>query len=154
MDKLLTVTQVSHACGVSARMLRYYEKEGLIASRRVEGYAYRVYTPENVNRLVNILVLRKLRIPLKDIAILLQEKDPSRKQAVYCKHISDIDQEMTVLETIRGILRRLADHTGDPALLLSPEITTLTDALAPLKTNLKEDTIMSEINNTQGCTKT
>ena len=153
MNKLLTVTQVSHACGVSARMLRYYEKEGLIASRRVEGYAYRVYTPENVNRLVNILVLRKLRIPLKDIAILLQEKDPSRKQAVYCKHISDIDQEMTALETIRGILRRLADHIGDPALLLSPEITTLTDALAPLKTNLKEDTSMSEINNTQGLYK-
>ena len=57
MDKLLTVTQVSRACGVSARMLRYYEKEGLIASQRVENYAYRVYTPENVTRLVQILVL-------------------------------------------------------------------------------------------------
>jgi len=145
MNKLLTVTQVTRACGVSARMLRYYEKAGLIASRRVEGYAYRVYTPENVTRLAQILVLRKLRIPLKDIAVILQEKDPSRKQAVYRRHIADMDQEIHALEMIRGILQRLADHTGEAALLLSPEITTLTDALAPSKTNLKEDTSMSDI---------
>jgi len=145
MNKLLTVTQVTRACGISARMLRYYEKAGLIASRRVEGYAYRVYTPENVTRLAQILVLRKLRIPLKDIAVILQEKDPSRKQAVYRRHIADMDQEIHALEMIRGILQRLADHTGEAALLLSPEITTLTDALAPSKTNLKEDTSMSDI---------
>lgn len=146
MDKLLTVTQVSRACGVSARMLRYYEKEGLIASQRMENYAYRVYTPENVTRLVQILVLRKLRIPLKDIAVILQEKDPGRRQAVYCKHIADMDQEIHALEMIRGILQRLADHTGDTTLLLSPEITALTGALAPSKTNLKEDTSMSDTN--------
>lgn len=144
MNELLTVTQVTRACGVSTRMLRYYEKEGLIESQRTEDYAYRVYTPENVNRLVKILVLRKLRIPLKDIAILLQEKDPSRKQAVYCKHIADIDREKNALDNIRSILLRLADHVGNPSLLLSPEITTLTQALAPSKTNLKEDTNMPE----------
>ena len=146
MDDLLTVTQVTRACGVSTRMLRYYEKEGLIESRRTEDYAYRVYTPENVNRLVKILVLRKLRIPLKDIVILLQETDPSRKQAVYRKHIADIDREKSALDDIRGILVRLADQVANPALLLSPEITTLTQALAPAKTNLKEETGMTETN--------
>lgn len=93
MEKLLTVTQVSRACGVSTRMLRYYEKQGLIASNRREDYAYRMYTAEDVTHLVQILVLRKLRIPLKDIAIILQEKDPSRRQEVYRQHIAQIDQE-------------------------------------------------------------
>lgn len=147
MHKMLTVTQVSRACGVSTRMLRYYEKAGLIASRRVEDYAYRVYTPEDVTRLVQILVLRKLRMPLKDIALILQEKDPSRRQEVYQRHIADIDRETEALGMIRRILTHLSDHTDDPALLASPELAALTDALTPAKTNLKEEVSMSDLNN-------
>ena len=147
MEKLLTVTQVSRACGVSTRMLRYYEKQGLINSSRREDYAYRMYTAEDVTRLVQILVLRKLRIPLKDIAIILQEKDPSRRQEVYRRHIAEIDQETEALGLIRSILQRLADHTDDPVLLLSPELTELTEALAPEKSNLKEEVPVSDLNN-------
>lgn len=147
MEQLLTVTQVSRACGVSTRMLRYYEKQGLIASRRMDDYAYRVYTPQDVTRLVEILVLRKLRIPLKDIAVILQEKDPSRRREVYHRHITDIDREAEALSLIRSILQRLMDHAEEPALLLSPELTALTEALSPAKTNLKEEVSMSDLNN-------
>ncbi len=146
MEKLLTVTQVSRACGVSTRMLRYYEKQGLIISSRREDYAYRMYTADDVTRLVQILVLRKLRIPLRDIAIILQEKDPSRRQEVYRRHITQIDQETEALGLIRSILQRLADHTDDPAVLFSPELTELTEALAPEKNTLKEEVSMSELN--------
>ena len=38
-----TISQVSRALSVSTRALRYYEEMGLIHSRRIEGYAYRVY---------------------------------------------------------------------------------------------------------------
>lgn len=147
MEQLLTVTQVSRACGVSTRMLRYYEQQGLIASQRKEDYAYRVYSPQDVARLVEILVLRKLRIPLKDIAILLREQDPSLRREVLCRHIADIDRETEALNLIRSILQRLMEHTADPALLLTPELTDLTDALSPAKTNLKEETPMTDLNN-------
>ena len=42
MENMLTVTEVSRAYGVSARMLRHYEKLGLISSGRKEDYSYRV----------------------------------------------------------------------------------------------------------------
>ncbi|MBQ8150151.1 MAG: effector binding domain-containing protein [Clostridia bacterium] len=147
MNQLMTVTQVSRACGVSARMLRYYEKMGLIASSRVEDYAYRMYDPRAVARLVQILVLRRLRIPLRDIALILQDEDPARRQAILRGHIALLDQEAGALETIRGILSRLADHAGDPAYLTSPEMLSLTEALAPAKTTLKEEGTVSEQNN-------
>ena len=38
-----TITEVSRTLDVSTRMLRYYEQQGLITSRRREDYAYRVY---------------------------------------------------------------------------------------------------------------
>ena len=65
MKEMLTVSEVSRLYGVSARMLRHYEKMGLMGSDRKEGYAYRVYRPEDIQRLRQILVLRKLRLSLK-----------------------------------------------------------------------------------------
>lgn len=147
MDQLMTVTQVSRALGVSARMLRHYEKMGLIASSHVEDYAYRVYDPQAVAHLVQILVLRKLRIPLKDIALILKEQNPSLRQAVFRQHIAQLDQETAALMAIRGILTRLVEHSGDPGYLTNPELLSLTDALMPPKTTLKEEGTMTEMNN-------
>ena len=67
----LTITQLTKSLGVSTRMLRYYEHIGLLESRRVEGYAYRVYDDQAAARLKQIVILRKLRVPLKQIALLL-----------------------------------------------------------------------------------
>ena len=65
--ELYTVRQVSQNHGVSARMLRYYEQMGLLESNRKDGYAYRVYDVENITRLQQIILLRKLQIPVKHI---------------------------------------------------------------------------------------
>lgn len=68
-----TISQVSRALSVSTRALRYYEEMGLIHSRRIEGYAYRVYDEDTVRRIEQILFLRSVRIPLRDIAVLLRD---------------------------------------------------------------------------------
>ena len=68
-----TISQVSRALSVSTRALRYYEEMGLIHSRRIEGYAYRVYDEDTVHRIEQILFLRSVRIPLRDIAVLLRD---------------------------------------------------------------------------------
>ena len=50
-----TISQVSRALSVSTRALRYYEEMGLIHSRRIEGYAYRVYDEDTVRRLLRYI---------------------------------------------------------------------------------------------------
>ena len=67
-----TISQVSRALSVSTRALRYYEEMGLIHSRRIESYAYCVYDEDTVRRIEQILFLRSVRIPLRDIAVLLR----------------------------------------------------------------------------------
>ena len=62
--KLLTISEVSKNFDISTRTLRYYEKIGLLPSLRVDDYAYRVYDETLVARLQQIIILRKLRIPL------------------------------------------------------------------------------------------
>jgi len=65
--ELQTVIQVSKTFGISAQMLRYYERNGLIQSSRKDDYAYRVYDEDAIKRLQQIVILRKLQIPVKQI---------------------------------------------------------------------------------------
>jgi len=54
MGKLLTVTEVAEAVGVSADTVRRWNKKGLIKSQR-SPYNYRLFKKEEVNRLHNKL---------------------------------------------------------------------------------------------------
>ena len=73
--ELRTISQISKIFNLSTRALRYYEQIGLIQSEKKEDYAYRVYSEDMVRRLQQIIILRKLRIPLKQIAEILQSEN-------------------------------------------------------------------------------
>ena len=79
----LTISQVSRMYDVTPRMLRHYEKLGLIKAGRREDYSYRVYDEEAVRRLQQIIILRKLRLPLKEIAVLLGDAGQNESPG-YC----------------------------------------------------------------------
>lgn len=104
MDQLMTVTEVSREYGVSARMLRHYEKLGLISSARREDYAYRVYSEGNIARLRQILVLRRLRISLKEIGQILGDPGSSRAIAVLERNLASMNEEARALSTVQEIL--------------------------------------------------
>lgn len=106
-QELITVTQVSQELGLSTRMLRYYEQLGLVSSQRREGYAYRLYDQDAVRRLRQIVILRKLRLPLREIQQILE--DPTAQAAIrlFQQKIVGLQAEEEAIETIRLILSSL-----------------------------------------------
>ena len=60
MEGLIKIREISSKYDISARALRYYEDMGLISSTRSSDYAYRLYYRQNIKRLEQILILRKL----------------------------------------------------------------------------------------------
>ena len=102
--ELRTVGAVSKEHGVSTRMLRYYEENGLIKSMRTEGYSYRVYDGANLKRLQQVLILRKLQIPIKQIGVILNNPDAATVVEIFKKSIQELDSEIIALSTIRKIL--------------------------------------------------
>lgn len=152
---MLTITEVTRTHDVSARMLRYYEQQGLIASQRREGYAYRVYDGENITRLRLILVLRKLRVPLKSIAAILSTGDAGEAVRVLRERIAEIDGEQRALSAIREMLTLFIQRIGLSAttserlaLLGNEELLSAVTALGLSSTTLKEKTLMNELNQT------
>lgn len=101
---LQTISQVSEKLKLSTRTLRYYEQIGLITSEKKEDYAYRVYTEDTVKRLQCILVLRKLRIPLKQIAFILQNENAMEIMNIFQQNLAKLDEEISSLSSIRDII--------------------------------------------------
>ncbi|MCH5323855.1 MAG: effector binding domain-containing protein [Eubacterium sp.] len=106
--KPLTISQVSEAYDVTPRMLRHYEKIGLITATHKDGYAYRLYDEEALGRLRQIILLRKLHISLKDIECILRDDDQRKVLQIMCDKISELDDDINALSRIRNILREFA----------------------------------------------
>jgi len=115
LNELQTITQLTKSLGVSTRTLRYYERIGLLESQRVEGYSYRVYDEEAIARLKQIIILRKLRVPLKQIAQLLSDDGAVNAIELFMQNIDELDEEITSLSTIRSILQALVDKLRESA---------------------------------------
>lgn len=113
--QLQTITQVSRALGISTRMLRYYEQVGLIESLRKDDYAYRVYDENAMSRLRQIIILRKLRVPVKQIISILGNYDAAKAVELFRQNISELDAEITALSTVKSILTHFVEEINEKA---------------------------------------
>lgn len=152
--KIMTISEVSNTFDVSTRMLRYYEKIGLLSSQHKNDYAYRIYDENAVRRLQQIIIFRKLRISLKQIAIILDDNEQSQALQILRENISELNEEINALSTIRDLLNifisRLNESIRDKIcldLLEDSELIKVIDALSLSKLNLKEERSMDELNN-------
>lgn len=69
----LTIGEVAGAVGATPRALRYYEKIGLLAPSRLNGWV-RAYDSTDVRTARDIVELRRLGVTMKDIAAFLDNR--------------------------------------------------------------------------------
>ena len=143
--ELQTVGQVSKTFGISAQMLRYYERSGLLKSLRKDDYAYRVYDDENIKRLQQIIILRKLQIPVKQICVVLTNPDAATAIEIFKKNISELQTEINALSTIKSALEifvakieELAAVRFDLNLLTDESVMKLAESLSLIQKNVKD----------------
>lgn len=111
--KLTTISEVSKNNDVSTRTLRYYEEIGLVSSTRKEGYAYRVYDEEAVNRLQIIFMLRKLNISLKNIQAILSSNNPDQLIRLLKKRLSEVNSEIETLNYVKDVIQLFLHYVTD-----------------------------------------
>ena len=150
---LQTISQVSKAFNISTRTLRYYEQLGILKSVQKEEYAYRTYDEVAVSRLRQIVVLRKLRIPLKQISSILENQDALLAIEVFQSNLKDIEEEITALATIKSILKTFIKQLNKSVtakininLLEDKSMLQLVEALTVTKINFKEEKSMEDLN--------
>lgn len=79
MDRHLSPAETAKRFGISIKALRLYEAHGLLKPLRTTngttGAAWRVYGPDQLSRLVQILALKRLGLSLAQIGELLSDED-------------------------------------------------------------------------------
>jgi DNA-binding transcriptional MerR regulator len=75
-----TIQQFGKLAGITTRTLRYYDEIGLLKPARINSSGYRIYGHEQVERLQQILLYRRMGVDLETIQSMLNSKD--RKSVV------------------------------------------------------------------------
>ena len=106
----MQIKEVEARVGVTRKNIRFYEKEGLLAPRRQAGNGYRDYTEEEVARLERIKLLRKLDVPLEEIAAMLDGR-LTLAQGMR-RHLVTLEHRQDNLATARALSERLVQEPG------------------------------------------
>lgn len=109
----MNIGQASNASGVSQRMIRHYEKIGLIPSPPRRDSGYRDYSDADVHRLRFIANARDLGFPIEEIGELLSLwSDRSRAsadvKALALARAEELGRKARALEAMRISLLALA----------------------------------------------
>jgi len=102
--ELVRINEVVENLGVSSRTLRYYEEKGLIWSHHPENKAQRHYDQAALDRLKQIIVLRKLQIPIKDIAVIFESDSMSALTQSFVNKLDSLDSEISALFELRQLV--------------------------------------------------
>jgi len=107
--KLVKINEAVEVFGISSRTLRYYEEKGLIWSQRPKGKVQRYYDETALERLKQILVLRKLQIPIKDIVAIFESEDMSTLTQSFVDKLDSLDVEIAALADLRKLVDDFLD---------------------------------------------
>lgn len=106
------IGEAASASGISAKMIRHYEKVELLpaASRTISGY--RTYNQRDVHMLRFIKHSRDLGFSIKQIAALLslwrdKNRSSSKVKSLAIKHIEVLDQKIKELNAMKSELSHL-----------------------------------------------
>lgn len=115
---MLKITEFSKLTHVSARMLRYYDNQGLLKPALIDPITgYRMYSSEQVPELQKIVLLRDLDFGVAEITQLLQNwNDTYLTQSLHDK-IKDIEEgiktEKKRIEQIRSAIAHIETDKFD-----------------------------------------
>ena len=101
---LIRINEVVDRYGVSSRTLRYYEDLGLLWSQHPGNKTQRYYDAAALERLKQLIVLRKLQIPLKDIARIYASESMAALIQAFVDKLDALDTEITALTKLRSLV--------------------------------------------------
>lgn len=110
MMKTMKVGQLAKHSGLTVRTLHHYDAIGLLSPARRSSSGYRLYGEEDVARLTQILLLRRLDLSLTDIGEILARPESSLKETIrqQISHLRErIEFQTQLMRRLDAVYQRL-----------------------------------------------
>lgn len=121
----MKIGELARRAGVSARLVRYYEQQGLLEAAR-EANGYRAYDEEHVEQVVRVASLVRSGVPTRLIRALL-DLEQAEAQATYscprtvaemlAAELVGLEDKIACLTRSRDTLSRFLEQTEHAALI-------------------------------------
>lgn len=105
---MVKIGEAAAKYNISSRTLRYWEQSGILESCRM-GNGYRYYDELNVRKIRQIVLLRKLRLPIQRIQSILASRELSAAIEVLTVHMEETKNEAEKLKALGVILERIIE---------------------------------------------
>lgn len=109
---LMKIGDAVEKFGISHRSLHYWENAGILESVRGDN-DYRYYDEENLQRIKQIMLLRRLRFSIPSIQEIFTCEELSRTIAVFTAHMDETRQEKEQLDALGTVLTQLVHMLKD-----------------------------------------
>ena len=110
----MKINQVEQLVGITKKNIRFYEEQGLLSPGRNRENGYRDYSDEDVTKLEQIKLLRKLGLPLEEIRMMQAGKstvaDSMRRHLVILeREEQNVKHSIMLCEMLKGREGLLSD---------------------------------------------
>jgi len=106
---MIRIGEAAKQFGISNRTLRHWEDMGILKSIRTEN-DYRYYDNDNMARINQIVLLRKLKMPIADIEQIFIANDFSAAVNALNSHLENLKQDTAIYHTLITYMERLIRH--------------------------------------------
>ena len=106
---MLRIGDAAKQFSISKRTLRYWEDEGILKSSRAEN-GYRFYDDFNAARIKQIVLLRKLKMPITDIERIFVSNDLDDAINILTSHLESLKQETVSYNSLAVLTERLVSY--------------------------------------------
>ena len=112
-ETVMNIGDAARQSGVSPKMIRHYERVGLIPATQRTDSGYRRFADSDVHTLAFIRRARDLGFSIRQIGDLLdlwrnQRRASSKVKALALAHIAELHERIRVLEAMKRVLEQLA----------------------------------------------
>jgi DNA-binding transcriptional MerR regulator len=112
---LLSIGKFSELSGLSIKVLRHYDQQGLLRPQHVSADSgYRYYAPGQVRDAQHIRLLRTLEIPLAEIRTIITERDRNAVRSRLDVYRRRIEDRVAAYRQLLVSLQSLIDGVDEP----------------------------------------
>ncbi len=101
----MKIQEFAKKVGLNAQTIRYYEKIGLLTTKRNKENLYRIYTDEDIKRILFIKKLKTLHFSLKEIKVFLRYLDQNhiceQFEILLKDQLEKIDSQIKELQSLK-----------------------------------------------------
>ena len=106
---MLSIGSAAKRFDVSNRTLRYWEERGILKSARTEN-GYRYYDDENIVKIKQIVLLRRLEMSISSIEDIFVSNDVDVAARVLTNHLSNLRNQTSVYDSLAMLVEKLIHH--------------------------------------------